>query len=106
MHLEIGNAFAKFLEMHFQKLKMHLQNPWKCICKSMEIHGNAFKKPKLEMHFFFPGQPLEFKSVIDCEIRISNHEYPIRYSYARVRISITTDIRPILRETKMVTILI
>ena len=54
MHLEIGNAFEKFLEMHFQKLKMHLQNPWKCICKSMEIHGNAFKKPKLEMHFF-PG---------------------------------------------------
>ena len=57
MHLEIGNAFAKFLEMHFQKLKMHLQNPWKCICKSMEIHGNAFKKPKLEMHFFSPGTP-------------------------------------------------
>ena len=52
MHLEIGNAFAKFLEMHFQKLKMHLKNPWKCICKTMEIHGNAFKKPKLEMHFF------------------------------------------------------
>ena len=29
-----GNAW-KFLG-HFQKLKMHLQNPWKCICK---IHG-------------------------------------------------------------------
>ena len=72
MHLEIGNAFAKFLEMHFQKLKMHLQNPWKCICKSMEIHGNAFKKPKLEMHFFFPGRrrpsfTMHFFIKIDCE---------------------------------------
>ena len=45
MHLEIGNAFLTILEIlgnawkfldHFQKLKMHLQNPWKCICK---IHG-------------------------------------------------------------------
>jgi hypothetical protein len=32
--LEIDfKQFWKFLEMHFQKLKMDLQNPSKCICK-------------------------------------------------------------------------
>jgi hypothetical protein len=29
------------MEMHLQKLEMHLQNSWKCICK---IHENAFAK--------------------------------------------------------------
>jgi hypothetical protein len=36
----IENPFAKFLEMHFQKFKIHLQK-LKIIS---EIHGNAFAK--------------------------------------------------------------
>jgi hypothetical protein len=50
MHLVIGNAFLTILEIlrnAFSKVK-------NAYAKSIEIHGNAFKKPKLEMHFF-PG---------------------------------------------------
>ncbi len=66
IRLQKRDAFAKFMEMHLQKLEihlhkleMHLQNPWKCI--SMEepqfFYGfpkaiNAFPKSKIGSAFF------------------------------------------------------
>ena len=52
-----GNAFAEFRNAFAKFMKMHLQNPFKCICK---IHNffwicnfaNAFPKSKVENAFF------------------------------------------------------